>query len=72
MSTAFLLEFPYGSLTLLFFNILMQILYLSRLWLIFLSIFMISIVLLCALCGIIKKTDFITGEKRYVRIYYWK
>ena len=29
-------------------------------------------VLLCTLYGIIKKTDFITGEKRYVRIYYWK
>ncbi|MEI3212302.1 MAG: hypothetical protein V8S42_08295 [Lachnospiraceae bacterium] len=32
------------------------------------SIFMIFIVLLCTLCSIIKKTDFITGEKRYVRI----
>ena len=55
-----------------FFNILMQILYLSHLWLIFLSNSMIFIVLLCTLCGIIKKTDFFIGEKRYVCIYHWK
>ena len=55
-----------------FFGVLMQILYLSHLRLIFLSNFVIFIVLLCTLCGIIKKTDFIIGEKRYVYIYHWK
>ena len=30
------------------------------------------IILAVTVAGIIKKTDFITGEKRYVRIYYWK
>ena len=55
-----------------FLGILIQILYLSHLWLIFLSNFMIFIVLLCTLCGIIKKTDFIIGEKRYVYIYHRK
>ena len=55
-----------------FFGVLIQILYLSHLRLIFLSNFVIFIVLLCTLCGIIKKTDFIIGEKRYVYIYHWK
>lgn len=55
-----------------FFGVLMQILYLSHLRLIFLSNFVIFIVLLCTLCSIIKKTDFIIGEKRYVYIYHWK
>ena len=55
-----------------FFGVLIQILYLSHLRLIFLSNFVIFIVLFCTLCGIIKKTDFIIGEKRYVYIYHWK
>ena len=55
-----------------FFSVLIQTLYLSHLWLIFLSNFMNFIVLFCTLCGIIKKTDFIIGEKRYVCICYWK
>ena len=55
-----------------FFGVLIQILYLSHLRLIFLSNFVIFIVLLCTLCSIIKKTDFIIGEKRYVYIYHWK
>ena len=55
-----------------FLGVLIQILYLSHLWLIFLSNFVIFIVLLCTLYGIIKKTGFIIGEKRYVYIYHWK
>ena len=42
-----------------FFSVLIQSLYLSHLWLIFLSNFVNFIVLLCTLCGIIEKTDFL-------------
>ena len=55
-----------------FFSVLIQSLYLSHLWLIFLSNFVNFIVLFCTLCGIIEKTDFFIGEKRYVCIYHWK
>ena len=55
-----------------FFSVLLQSLYLSHLWLIFLLNFVNFIVLLCTLCGIIEKTDFFIGEKRYVYIYHWK
>ena len=41
-----------------FFSVLIQSLYLSHLWLIFLSNFVNFIVLLCTLSGIIEKTEF--------------
>ena len=54
-----------------FFSGLMQLLYLSHFRLIFglfLSNFMIFIVLFCTLCGIIKKTKFFLQEKSIVYV----